>query len=98
MKLSTRIKRYVDPTLIWEDGVVGNETTREIVFMVDGVIESRTHSLADADILHKLYLNSWGYKLLPPNECPVVNSTQIIIHYTATTYKDWCKQQFSAEF
>lgn len=84
MKLSTRIKRYVYPTLIYGDlEKWGDETARQIVLMVDwgsrGVY--KTYSFAEADNLHKRLLSE-GRTLLPLTECPVVNSkNQIIMHY-----------------
>ena len=40
-----------------------------------------------ADVAHKRFM-ALGYRLLP-KECPVVNSREIIMHYTSTTYQDW---------
>lgn len=81
MKLSTRIKKYVPADLI--DG-------RDIIMLVDcgNTAGAYADTLALADVRHGEYLKK-GYKLLA-RECPVVNSKEIVIHYTSTTYKDWC--------
>lgn len=78
MKLSTRIKKYVDPSLL----------NRPIRLMVDGGAKEdvSTISMDIADAYHSDFLQR-GYKLLP-KECPVV-STEIIMHYTSTTYREW---------
>lgn len=92
MKLSTRIKKYVDPALLWS-GVPGDICDREIVLMVDHGRRYVTHSFKAADSMHKLWTEKWRYKLLPLNECPVVNgNNEIIMHYTSTTYRDWCNK------
>lgn len=82
MKLSTRIKRYVAPDLI---------SGRKIVLMVDCKEIIIANTLTEADTVHKELTEKMGCKLLPLNECPVVNGrNEIIMHYTTTTYKDWC--------
>jgi len=96
MKLSTRIKKYVNPKLLWEfsDSVTGDDTIdREIVLIVDAKStfngkEYKTFSLSEADEMNDELLKS-GCKLLPVSECPVVSHTDIVMHYTSTTYSDW---------
>lgn len=99
MKLSTRIKKYVSPELIWGthkwSKPYGDYTFRLIVLMVDGKRlykdeeELSTCSLSLADEYHRYLTKDEHCKLLP-QECPVVNGTEIIMHYTSTTYRDWC--------
>lgn len=99
MKLSTRIKKYVAPELIWGthkwSKPYGDYTFRTIVLMVDGKRfydnqgEFITCSLSLADEFHR-FLTRDEHCTLLPHECPVVNEDEIIIHYTSTTYKDWC--------
>lgn len=84
MKISTRIKRYVPADMI--DG-------REIILTVDGgkTAEEKADTLEAADAIHARF-TAEGYTVLPPCECPVVNSrNEIIMHYTSTTYKEWCE-------
>lgn len=96
MKLSTRLKKYIAPNLIFGESpwsnYNGDYTAREIVLMVDcGEGEVlKTYSLSMADEYHRHLTKDEHCTLLPLNECPVVNPTQIIMHYTSTTYKDWC--------
>lgn len=82
MKLSTRIMR---------DTLITDYTRKPIRLMVDcGKTEDVTVKyLSYADKYHEDFLAK-GYKLLP-KECPVVNKEYIVIHYTSTTYADWCK-------
>ena len=88
MKLSTRIKKYVDPVLLWGDGPRGDHVERVIVFWIDCARNVSTHSLEEADLYHEiLQKNDMGHLL--PKECPVVSDHEITIHYTSTTYKDW---------
>lgn len=101
MKLSTRIKKYVHPDLIfgtsrWANPE-GDATEAQIVLMVDGKRiykdggEYATRSLSLADEYHRYLTKDEHCTLLPLNECPVVNSKgEIIMHYTSTTYKEWC--------
>lgn len=68
----------------------GEFVEKEIVFMVDchPVAEFSTYSLIAAEDYHK-YLKKHGCTYLS-DESPVVNASQIILHYTSTTYEDWC--------
>ena len=83
MKLSTRLKRYVYPDAL---------TGREIVLMVGGggkpMEVHRFDDVESADAMHNELIGS-GCKLLP-QECPVINKKEIVMHYTRTTYQDWC--------
>ncbi len=95
MKLSTRIKKYVPEDLIfgtekWSNPK-GDYTQRAIVMMVDCERRAFTHSLTMADEYHRYLTKDEHCTLLPLNECPVVNDHEIIMHYTSTTYKVWCK-------
>lgn len=81
MKLSTRIKRYVAPE--WIDG-------RKIKMLVDCSEEHDAATLEEADAIHATLLER-GCKLLP-QESPVVNANEIVMHYTSTTYKEWCNR------
>ena len=96
MKLSTKIKKYVNPFCLWSNGTESDIVDREIVLMVDLGFASdeynklRTHSLETADEYHRYLTKDEHCTLLPLNECPVVNETQIIMHYTTTTYGKWC--------
>ena len=84
MKISTRIKRYVPADMI--DG-------RKIILMVDcgETAKEEADTLEAADAIHARFTAD-GYTLLPLSERPVVNSlNEIIMHYTSTTYKEWCK-------
>lgn len=80
MKLSTRIKKYVAPELL----------DRPIKILVDCGKNGHAiaNSLDDADAYHRAAL-LMGCTLLP-KECPVVNENEIVIHYTSTTYREWC--------
>lgn len=95
MKLSTRLKKYVAPNLLFgehEYNWNGDCTMRQIVLMVDGDPHRtyKTHSLNMADEYNRYLTKDEHCTLLPLNECPVVNPTQIVMHYTSTTYGDWC--------
>ena len=96
MKLSTRIKKYVAPELIFGTSRWANPdsdyTEREIVFMVDFKRRAATYSLSLADRYHNSLIKEEHCTLLPLNECPVVNDHQIIMHYTSTNYKEWCNR------
>lgn len=88
MKLSTKIKKYGYPWICND----GDTIAQEIILSVDcGKTESNsTHVLSIADRIHEEY-KAKGYTLLPLNECPVHNQEeQIIMHYTSTTYREWC--------
>ena len=86
MKLSTRIKKS---GFLWLNGDC-DTTMQTIVLIVDCKLRHRTHSLKEADRLHKDFLAN-GCRLLL-QESPVFNSNnEIIYHYTSTTYKEWCK-------
>ena len=93
MKISTRIKKYVPHERLWSKYPPSEFIDREIVFMVDceSVTEYRTYSLEAADHYHR-YLTRDERNTFLPQESPVVNATQIILHYTSTTYKDWCNR------
>lgn len=94
MKLSTKIKKNVSPLALWKpDGSYGSDvidTGYQIIFMLDHKRVYATTSFTDADAKDN-ELKASGASLLPLAECPVVNSNnEIIMHYTSTTYKDWC--------
>lgn len=80
MKLSTRIKREVREDFLH----------LPIVIMVDCKMEYLAKSMEEADAIHKNLVES-GCTLLP-EECPVVNGYEIVIHYTSTTYAKWCEK------
>ena len=94
MKLSTKIKKYVPAVDLVDTSLV------PIVFMVDGKRkfvsrygheeELSTNSFETADRWHKDLIENEHFTLLPLNECPVYNGKEVIMHYTSTTYKDWC--------
>lgn len=89
MKLSTRLKKN-----LWCGYFTGwNGCTKNIAFYVDGkkITDFTTNSLDYADIHHDTITKEMGCKLLP-KECPVVNEREIVLHYTSTNYKDWCKK------
>ena len=84
MKLSTRIKRYVEPECYEGKSiklVVDCGKNGEVVI---------ANTLEEADRIHNEFIDK-GYSLLPPNECPVVNDNEIVMHYTSTNYRDWCE-------
>lgn len=80
MKLSTRIKKTIDPQFQYKPirMMVDCGKTENIVAETDFI----------ADKYHATFLAK-GYKLLP-QECPVINGNEIVMHYTSTTYRDWC--------
>lgn len=95
MKVSTKIKKYVSPELIYGTGKYADYnsdyTFRKIVLMVDCKrTEYESYSLSMIDKYDRYFRKDEKYKLLPLNECPVVNDTEIIMHYTSTDYKTWC--------
>ena len=93
MKLSTKIKKYVSPELIYGNmSRRGDFTGRKIVLMVDHKGERyETYSFSQADEYDRYLRKDEHCTLLPLNECPVVKScNEIIMHYTSTTYKEWC--------
>ena len=97
MKLSTRLKKEIAPELLFgEKGAKNGEkdmTALKIVFMVDcrRIHDISTISLKWADIHHET-LKYQGCTLLT-KESPVINSDgECILHYTSTTYKDWCNR------
>lgn len=86
MKPSTKIKKYVDPSA-WS----GLEAV-PIVLMVDCEKEYASFNLDRIDEYHD-YLTKYRHcTLLPLNECPVYNGKAIIMHYTSTTYREWCNR------
>lgn len=87
MKLSTRIKKTCGGWFQCRNGLEFIPDT-PIVFMVDCKRWSSAIFFEDADSKHRELL-SRGCKLLP-EECPVYNENEVIIHYTTTTYRDWC--------
>lgn len=80
MKLSTRIERYVAP----------EQERRKIKMLVDCSEEHEAATMEEADAIHAALLER-GCKLLP-KESPVVNANEIVMHYTSTTYKEWCNR------
>ena len=94
MKLSTKIKKYVPYGLIFGSKLeIGDYTCMKIVLMIDGKRTGfETHSLYMADEYDRHLRKDKHCSLLPLNECPVVNPTEIIMHYTSTTYSDWCNK------
>lgn len=93
MKLSTKIKKYLSPELIYGNMKRrGDWACRKIVLMVDKGERYETYSFSQADEYDRYLRKDEHCTLLPLNECPVVNSCrEIIMHYTRTTYKEWCK-------
>ena len=93
MKLSTKIKKYVPWNLIYDSAIGdGDYTCRKIILMVDCKQKFETYSLEMADEYDRHLRKDEHCALLPLNECPVVNPTEIIMHYTSTTYSDWCNK------
>ena len=95
MKLSTRLKKTVSVP-VWKSGngvewfQDFNHEHYAIRFLVDFEEYEACIMLSDADRIHKRLLG-YGCTLLL-RECPVVNSNhEIILHYTSTTYRDWCR-------
>lgn len=80
MKLSTRIRKYVPQAA----------ADLPIHLLVDfgKTVDLICLDRESADEAHGK-LTAIGYTLLP-KECPVYNGKEIVIHYTSTTYKDWC--------
>lgn len=96
MKLSTRLKKYVSPDLLFGDSNNTEYTCREIVLMVGGSrklneMEFRTYSLEMADEYHRYLTKDEHCILLPLNECPVVSENKVVMHYASVSYKDWCE-------
>ena len=101
MKLSTRLKRDVDPSLLFGVGKYANPngdcTVVPVVLMVDcerqykndGIFQS--YSLGMLDEYHR-YLTKDEHCTLLPNESPVWNGKEIIMHYTSTNYLNWCRR------
>ena len=94
MKLSTRLKK-ADPC-VWVTGS-GLEfynsplnISLKIVFMVDCKRVLSATFLQDADRIHSNLLKE-GYKPLW-EESPVFNGHEIIVHYTSSTYNEWCEK------
>lgn len=100
MKLSTRLKKYVPAVYLYGDGTTvskcdfdGEYTSCPIVLMVDCKRTGlETYSLDMADEYHRHLTKDEKCTLLPLNECPVINGKEIIMHYTSTTYKEWCNR------
>ena len=95
MNISTRLKKEVATELLFgEVGARNGEkeiTALRIVFMVDcrRLPELTTISLKYADIHHKELL-AMGCTYLR-KESPVINGNgECILHYTSTTYREWC--------
>lgn len=87
MKVSKMVEKYVAPI-----NVIGNYCKYNIVFMVDFERHDETHYMTDVEVMHK-YLTSGLHCKFLKKESPVVNSKQeVILHYTSTTYKDWCNK------
>ena len=85
MKASTKIKKYCNKAF---DGDTCNGW---IVFVVDGRKIGAVKKLSEADKVHNDLTEKYGCTLLPLAECPFVNTLgQVIMHYTTTTYKEWC--------
>lgn len=88
MKVSTKIKKYVPYVDLGEYSLV------PIVFMVDGEVAEDgnlyTLNFEIADEYHRYLTKDKHCTLLPLRECPVYNGVEVIMHYTSTTYKDWC--------
>ncbi|MBO5967286.1 MAG: hypothetical protein J6S14_02175 [Clostridia bacterium] len=85
MKLSTKIKKYTPDVDLGEYSLV------PIVLMVDCKRDDLwTYSFAVADEYHRHLTQDEHCTLLPLNECPVYNGYEVIMHYTSTTYKEWC--------
>ena len=99
MKLSTRLKKYVHSDILfgtskWADPS-GDFTGVPIVLMVDCKREYNgdcyaSYSLSEIDHYHRFLTKDEHCTLLPLNECPVYNGKELIMHYTSTTYRDWC--------
>ena len=90
MKVSTKIKKYVPMVDL------GEYCSVPIVFMVDGKMPDEdywTYNFALADVYHKALTKELHFTLLPLNECPVYNGKEVIMHYTSTNYKEWCKKR-----
>ena len=85
MKASTKIKKYCP------EAVSGDTVKGWIVFIVDGYKIGAVKKLDEADKVHNDLVEKYGCTLLPLAECPFVNTIdQVIMHYTTTTYKEWC--------
>lgn len=85
MKLSTRIVKHVP---LCGDGKSG-VCTRKIVLFVDCKDKYETYLLDLADEYHH-FLTKDEHCTLLTQESPVINSGEIVFHYTSTTYRDWC--------
>lgn len=81
MKASTKIKKYVPSEAL---GSV------PVIVMVDCEQKYASYSLDRIDEYHDYLTKDRHCTLLPLNECPVFNGVEIIMHYTSTTYKEWC--------
>lgn len=82
MILSKKLKELVAPELL---------ENKPIHLMVDCGKNGNymANSLEEADKYHEEIMAK-GYRYLP-KESPVVATSQITIHYTSTTYKQWCE-------
>lgn len=85
MKLSNELINSIPATYLWKNG----KELNDIVFMVDCKETEKANTLEKVDTIHNKLIEN-GCKLLP-KECPVISSDgNIYLHYTSTTYKNWC--------
>lgn len=86
MKLSTRIKKAFPA--VWVDRA-GREfySGRKIVFCLDCKEKISCTFLDDADAIHRRLIDR-GYMFLP-DESPVINQVEVVLHYTRFTYNRW---------
>ena len=95
MKLSTRLKKELSiPVFGLKNGSEWFQDFElkhyEVVFFLDCQLFARRVLLDSADRVHK-DLKSHGCTLLL-QESPVINDNhEIILHYTRTNYREWCK-------
>lgn len=96
MKLSTRLKKTVSAP-VWAMGNGAewfqdfNREHYTIRFLLDCKEYDKCVLLNSADQIHRHLIENGCTLLL--KECPVINGNhEIILHYTSTTYKEWCNR------
>lgn len=93
MKLSTKIRKSVSCSFC---GCGNTEIIMEtIVFMVDGKREYNgfrleTCDLNTANAYHNYITKESGCTFLPQESFILNGNNEIILHYTSTTYAEWC--------
>ena len=88
MKLSTRIRKNVSCSFC---GYGNTKIIMEtVVFMVDCKRELETYDLDTANAYHNYLTNNKRCTFLPHESFVVNGNNEIILHYTSTTYAEWC--------